>query len=141
MSKDAENRGARTDLKMFDELLMKNATDQEIKEAGLVGCLIRYPKYVAAQRLAHPPDWERQRKFILLYGPGGIGKTRYAFDNYPGLYEVPIQTNKDTWFDGYNGQEAVLFDDFAGEMPLTSLLKVADVYLRKVQIKGKKNNL
>lgn len=72
----------------------------------------------------------------LIIGKTGTGKTRYAYDNYPDLYRLPISTRKDIWFDGYDGQETVLIDDFAGYMALGSLLQVLDIYGAPVPIKG-----
>ncbi len=43
------------------------------------------------------------------------------------------------WFDGYDNEPNVLFDDFAGrmsKMPLTLLLQILDRYARQVEVKG-----
>lgn len=45
----------------------------------------------------------------------------------PGDYE---------WFDGYNGQEIVLFDDYRGEYPIQLFLKLTDRYAMSVKVKG-----
>lgn len=46
---------------------------------------------------------------LWLYGDAGTGKTKWAFDMYPELFEKAADTK---WWDGYQDQEVVLIDDF-----------------------------
>lgn len=73
---------------------------------------------------------------ILLYGKTGTGKTKRAFREYPALYRKAPDTR---WFDGYENQEVLLLDDFAGrasKMSLTYLLQLLDIYPLDVEVKG-----
>lgn len=72
----------------------------------------------------------------LLVGPPGCGKTRLAHEE-PDLWVNPL--GRGNWFDGYDGQHAALFDDFAGRMShheLSSTLRTLDRYALRVQTKG-----
>jgi len=88
-------------------------------------------------RLATRPVLDGSRQIILYVGPTRTGKTRAAYEMFPDLYETPISGKGDIWFDGYQGEETVLFDEFRGALPLDALLKILDPhYVRKVPIKG-----
>lgn len=40
------------------------------------------------------------------------------------------------WFDGYDGEESILFDDFVGGPPVTLMLQILDIYPLRVEVKG-----
>lgn len=87
-------------------------------------------------RLASRPSLDGRRKVCLYVGSTGTGKTKAAYEQYPDLYELPINSKGDLWFDGYQGEDTVLFDEFKGALPLDALLKLLDpYYIRKVPIK------
>lgn len=44
-----------------------------------------------------------------IYGPTGTGKTRGAWERYPEAYCKKANTK---WWDGYDGQDVVIIDDF-----------------------------
>ena len=61
-----------------------------------------------------------------LYGPTGVGKTRAVHDAESSIYWFPYENAG--WWDSYEGQEAVIFDDFRGQLPLNVLLRICDRY-------------
>lgn len=70
---------------------------------------------------------------IWNWGPTGCGKTHWAYENYPDLFSV--ETIR--WWDGYEGEETILFDEFrADQMPWSKLLKLTDKYPMRVETKG-----
>lgn len=72
------------------------------------------------------------KEVMVLIGRPGTGKTRWAYENYPDLYSK----SSGMWWDGYNGEETVLIDDYEGHIPYFEILKITDRYPYKVQCKG-----
>lgn len=72
----------------------------------------------------------------VRWGDTGTGKTRSVVDEEDDLWIAP--DNDLEWFNGYIGQEAVLFDDFISikNTKFGFLLKLLDRYPMQVPIKG-----
>lgn len=95
---------------------------------------------IAARYAPKPEDLDTpNRHHQWFYGPTGTGKSRTARDRYPNFYDKSL--NK--WWDGYNGETAVLLDDFGKDhVHLGSFLKRwADRYSFPAEIKGSKLNI
>ena len=126
-------QGYRTDLADIKEALDNGATDEKIADEYFSRWVVYRRAFQAYTALkATPRNWETT--VIVLWGKTGTGKTRFAMDQtkdttfwIPGDYQ---------WFDGYNGQEIVIFDDYRGEYKLQMLLKLLDRYPMSVPIKG-----
>jgi len=58
-----------------------------------------------------------------IYGPTGVGKSHYAFNKYPDAY---IWKDDHGWWDGYNGQEVVIINEFRGQIKYSELLSLID---------------
>lgn len=73
---------------------------------------------------------------IVYWGRTGAGKTRAVYDNLP-TQDIIYPHPGGQWFDGYDGQPIVLFDDYGGsEFKITYLLKLLDRYPMRVPVKG-----
>lgn len=69
-----------------------------------------------------------------FYGATGTGKTHFAFEENPDAWVSSANLN---WFDGYDGQETVIFDDFRKEhCSFSWFLRLIDKYPLRVPIKG-----
>lgn len=127
-------RGHRTDLDVIGGLLADGASIDEIRS--------QYPgTYLKHRRSIRDEIRERvlPRNFKptvkILWGPTGTGKTRSIYDFHS--HETVYKHDGGDWFDGYHGQEVVLFDDFSGsDFKLTYLLKLCDRYPMRVPVKG-----
>ncbi len=84
------------------------------------------------QSLMQPAPPFRKLKCFVFYGPPGTGKTRRAYEQFPMLFSKP----DGEWFDGYDNQECLLFDDYRGQHALHQLLRWCDGYPFQVPIKG-----
>lgn len=70
----------------------------------------------------------------VFWGPTGTGKSRRAHEQWPGAY---WKLNSNKWWDGYIGQDTVIFDDFKGSaMTLHDFQRVVDRYPMEVETKG-----
>jgi len=71
----------------------------------------------------------------LYWGPTGTGKSRTVFDLVDGKeYYLKAPTTK--WWDGYQGQEIIIVDEFRGLIEVSHLLKWLDRYPCAVEVKG-----
>lgn len=75
----------------------------------------------------------------VFYGETGTGKTRKAYDAFG--YDDTTTWRwtpgaGTTFFDGYTGQDYVIFDEFRGQIQLGQILTLLDGYPTRVQIKG-----
>lgn len=134
--------GQRNDIHSLREAIKVGATQRSIIENDdLVETFAKYIKFADRCRDLYPPKRPLEDddfKVILYFGEPGSGKTLKAVTDFPDLFEVPI-SNGTLWLCGYDGHEAVLFDDFIGaasKMSLDNTLKFLDRYVRKVPIKG-----
>ncbi len=97
---------------------------------------IRYARGIQSTwHYLHVPPVRPPPRILLIYGPTGSGKTRYAHT----LEDVFSKSGDDGWFDAYTGQKTLLIDDFAGarsKVSLSFLLQVLDRYNLLLPIKG-----
>jgi len=127
--------GKRNDLVAVQQRLRAGAKVSEIYEE-FPGVAARYPKFIATyadMRLA-PRSWKTE---VRVYkGRTDVGKTRGVYDEFPDVWSKP----DGQWFDGYDGQQHVLIDDFSGGnfcgISFRFLLRLLDRYPLEVPIKG-----
>lgn len=84
---------------------------------------------VAARDRARLGSGTRNVQVRVIFGDTGTGKTRAAIEGLRRLGSVCRVTH---WgpgaFDGYDGQNSIIFDEFAGQPPISELLTWLDVY-------------
>lgn len=127
-------KGGNRNVQEIYEMTKAGKSDIELAEWDF-SVFARTLKAIDRIRLANRPLCLESREIILLFGEPGCGKTKWAYDNSPNLFELPV--GKGMWFDGYQNQREVLLDEYEGQFPLDSFLKVVDRwYVRAVPIKG-----
>ncbi len=134
---------SRTDISSFRDAILNGATEHSLW-MDYASQMCRYPRmfktlYTYGTNSAVPrviPRRDRAPTVTVLVGPTRCGKTRYVYDAHTAeeLYSMPITDG--LWFDGYAGQEAVLIDEFTGNMRLERFLQLIDRYAVRVACKG-----
>lgn len=88
--------------------------------------------------LAVPTGTWREVSVYVLWGPTRTGKTRTAMADTcadgRAPYRLPLSDSM--WFDGYEGQDTLVIDDFYGQIKFHHMLNILDGYYVQVAVKG-----
>lgn len=117
-------------------ILDNGGTIENLFDEGFQLAAIRWgEQYLSIKRKR---DKFEKPEVIWIYGPTGIGKSKYARE----ITENAWVSSEDLkWFDGYHGAKHVIFDDFRGDQcKLSWLLRLLDGYELRVPIKGGHTN-
>ncbi len=134
------SQGKRNDLEAFKDAVMSGARRRDLVDDHYK-TLARYSRFYDTLNQMNRPVRTKELVVTLHIGPTGTGKTRTVFDRFASgteFWNAPIN-NGTMWFDSYDGQSTVLFDDFAGKAShttLSSLLRLLDQYSELVPTKG-----
>jgi hypothetical protein len=132
-SKVSSTRGKRNDLLAIRARLDEGANQLEIAEEYF-GSWCRYRKSFSAYQGLRHGRTSRDVRVHAISGLPGTGKTRIVFEKEPSLY---ICASSDLqWFDGYDGEEAILIDDYRGGADVSFLLRFLDRYPVQLPVKG-----
>ena len=136
---DLPKPGKRNDLKVAVSKLQEDASIDDLCKTEDATVVVKFHK--GLQFLVNSLNSSKplnSKRIIWLYGPTGIGKTQTSVDfavNNGISYWINNQDLK--WFDGYNGQEVAIFDDFRWKhCSFSFLLRLLDRYELNVPIKG-----
>lgn len=131
-------QGERNDLKRASDLILNSDLYNVAKELPVT--FIKYHKGLSAYKFImekHSLPKNQEVKVNVIWGPPGSGKTYQCHLYDDNLYNVPEPTKDGTvWFDGYDGEKTILFDDFYGWIKYHTMLQLLDRYNMKLQIKG-----
>lgn len=76
----------------------------------------------------------QEKEVYVFWGTTGTGKSRRAWDEAT-FDAYPKDPNSKFW-DGYRGQENIVFDEFRGAISISHMLRWLDRYPTIVEIKG-----
>lgn len=84
-------------------------------------------------------DFKNRNNFRVLNvtficGPTGVGKTRFVFDKETDIFK--IQGSGLEWFDGYDGEDVLLIDEYNNNIKIDQLLALLDGYKLRLPLKG-----
>ncbi len=130
-------QGKRNDLKAMQEAIKAGMSEVDLYEEH-TGPMFKHYRAAARYRTAlNRADraFTINMEVMVLWGKAGCGKTRRAHELDPDLYFVSHGGDR-LWWDGYDGQHTILFDDFYGGVKHSMLLRLIDGYRFHVPIKG-----
>lgn len=130
--KKLENKlGARNDLVQIVEDIKNGADKYELID-NYPTQYVRYSNSFQKikQELLERQGAETFRKLevIYIYGSTGVGKTRYVMEKYGYQNVFRVTEYASGTFDGYNGQDVILFDEFRSSIPISKMLVYLDGY-------------
>lgn len=124
--------GKRTDI---------DTTIQQLKQGANMRDITEVPRSYQSVKMAEvwlkyhesPRDWKPEIRWY--YGSTGSGKTRTAREWLQDDIYTALGTSR--WWDGYDGHESVLIDDFRKDFAkFHELLRLFDRYEYRVEVKG-----
>jgi hypothetical protein len=130
--------GKRNDLDAVKKLIDTGASWKQVADEHFT----QFVKYERGLRsysslTAKPRDFKTE--VIVLYGPTGTGKSLFCRTNAPDAYwYFPQKDGK--WWDGYEGEDDIVIDEFYGQLQWSAALRLFDRYPCQVEVKGRTIN-
>lgn len=129
-----EESGRRNDFEAIIMLLEEGATLQEVRNQFPTQYLMyrnRIETYLSDIMKERLRGKRRDINVTYIYGKTGSGKTSFVLDKYGDenvyiMSQYPSGYNDMEKFDGYNGEDVILFDEFRSSIPLSRFLRYID---------------
>lgn len=131
-------QGHRTDLDILGKTIQDGASFHRLAVSS-PSMVIRYSRGIQALKTWHfEPLFRPFLDVIVHWGATGTGKTWTVYMENDDVFAVMTpSSNGHIWFDGYDQQKIVLFDDFRPDWMTSSLLlRLLDKYPMTVEVKG-----
>ncbi|QXF14478.1 replication-associated protein [Macochavirus kuci] len=136
--------GKRTDLEDIKEMIEDGATLWDCYQEHF-GTTVRCEKgirnYIALRNTREARQTTFDAPQVIVYvGPAGSGKSWHCNtdkDYIEDGYRFPVQMDAKIYFDGYDNQKTIWFDEFSGKaMQFTKFCQLADRYPGRYETKG-----
>lgn len=123
--------GKRTDIELVRTLVKAGTPMSQICEVATSYQSIKTAE-VLFKYMEQKRNWKPNVKWF--WGKTGTGKTRKALEILPNAYMTMANLK---WWDGYSGEEDVIFDDIRPmDIQFNFLLRLLDRYQVRVEFKG-----
>lgn len=116
ISHDARAPGARNDLMEMKAMIDEGCTKEELWQEHF-GSMTRYSNAMEKYMLLkskHKPRVQLEVEWII--GSSGVGKSTKAEAENPHAYWLTQDSTDNIWWDGYDGEETIIIDDFRPSM-------------------------
>lgn len=119
--------GARSDLSSVTDMIKEGKCMREVAVEA-PETYVRYSRGLEKlSLLLNPPEYRDDVKCYCIYGPSGAGKST-AFKKVEARlknegHRVFHRSHEGNWYDGYDGQDIIFYDDFDDDIPFKLLLK------------------
>lgn len=134
--------GSRQDLVRIRNQIQEGATNSMLWENNFE-LMARNYRAVAEYRrvLVEAIDREDAPAVTIYWGDTGTGKTRRAYHEArahgtPFFVSLPTHDKAPAWFDGWNGVDPIIIDDFDCEYEIGAFKRLIDRYPISVPVKG-----
>jgi len=131
ISGEPPDQGKRNDLEEVLDAIKQGDSLLDIVEKS-PSTYIKYHKGVDRVRALYSHARKEKTEVVVLFGETGCGKSRWAHEQYP----TAFTKDPTEWWDGYDGHDTVILDEFYGQITIAYMLKLMDRYPLRVQIKG-----
>jgi len=132
-------RGERSDLSTVCDAVREGASLRDVAQEHPATFVRNYKGLAVLRSLLNPLEgtWRGPKCIWFLHGDTGTGKTRLAFERHPHLYRPLCAGKGVVWWDGYCGEETILFDDIRdGDIAIRDLLTWCDGRDFRAPVKG-----
>lgn len=134
-----KGQGERSDLQVYSARIIADPNLKRVA-AEFPHMVVKYPRGTELLISVAPKPkvpWSIPKIYVLL-GPPGCGKTRWVYDHASeeDIYEYGMYSTGAVWFDGYEEQPVILFDEFDNDIGLPQLNKLLGGYGNRVNCKG-----
>lgn len=135
---EMKEQGKRTDLQHVADLLIEGKTT--VDDLTIENPMVYHQYGRTLQKIEEIQNRKKFRKWMTkglwLYGPSGVGKTRYWQENFNPETDYKLNIYDNGFWDGYTGQERVIIDEFRGQIMYSELLNLMDRCPHTVKRKG-----
>lgn len=124
-----ERQGARNDLADLYSMIKEGLSNFEILEQSPT-YMLHVDRIERVRQILKEEQYKNTFRNIhttYIYGPTGTGKTRYVMEKY-GYTNVYRITDYKNPFDGYKGEDVIIFEEFRSSLKIQDMLVYLEGY-------------